>query len=144
MRRRVLFLFRRPGLQSRRKAAPKTKNTPDSYSPERGRACAEDSQRIIPYYLLIVNRHCEVLGPKLVREDWRHWGKSQNPHPRRSQGCGAQSRIRKLRLRHPPIYREGLRSARLGTSRCLYILGGATLARNAPSRVFKGDGGPET
>ncbi len=27
----VLFLFRRPGLQSRRKAAPKQKHTPDCF-----------------------------------------------------------------------------------------------------------------
>ncbi len=33
-------------------------------SAECGRACAEYSQRIIPHYLLTVNKHCEVLSPE--------------------------------------------------------------------------------
>ena len=39
-----------------------------------GRACAEYSQRILPYYLLFVNRHCEVLDSKLARQ----WGVVSN------------------------------------------------------------------
>jgi len=33
--------------------------------------------------------------PKLVRGDWRRWGKSQNPRPRKSQGRSTQSPSRR-------------------------------------------------
>jgi hypothetical protein len=40
-------------------------------SVERGRPCAEYSQRIISHYLLTINRYCEVLSPKLA------WGRER-------------------------------------------------------------------
>ena len=83
----------------------------------RGRACAEYSQRIIRLYLLNVNRHCEVLGPKPARGEVEVGKRSEErTHPLPTpQRVGHPRLPCRSRLRRPPHFvlsgRQGFRRA---------------------------------